>query len=210
MIINSKLVVMKNIIYIVFLLSIVLCPFEGSGMVREKKDTGKNKNSAYQKLFDGKSVKTAKGVMTIHYAGGNVYVEFPLDLLGKDMLFASSIENTSDNGEGVVGQFAGTPQVFVFTKEGDHVQARLRQGAPVGNGSGDANMESALEKSFMPGVYATFKIETYTPDNRAVVLNMTSFFLEHTAFTNPFSVQAANSVWGFVGRNQKYKSFRNI
>lgn len=210
MIINSKLVVMKNIIYIVFLLSIVLCPFEGSGMVREKKDTGKNKNSAYQKLFDGKSVKTAKGVMTIHYAGGNVYVEFPLDLLGKDMLFASSIENTSDNGEGVVGQFAGTPQVFVFTKEGNHVQARLRQGAPVGNGSGDANMESALEKSFMPGVYATFKIETYTPDNRAVVLNMTSFFLEHTAFTNPFSVQAANSVWGFVGRNQKYKANRNL
>ena len=72
MIINSKLVVMKNIIYIVFLLLIVLCPFEGSGMVREKKDTGKNKNSAYQKLFDGKSVKTAKGVMTIHYAGGRI------------------------------------------------------------------------------------------------------------------------------------------
>ena len=158
MIINSKLVVMKSIIYVVFLLSIILCPFVGNGMVQEKKDTGKNKNSAYQKLFNGKNVKTAKGVMTIHYTGGNVYVEFPLDLLGKDMLFASSIENTSDNGEGVVGQFAGTPQVFVFTREGEYVQARLRQGVPIINGSGDENVEGDLEKSFMPVVYYTLKI----------------------------------------------------
>lgn len=201
---------MKSIIYVVFLLSIILCPFVGNGMVQEKKDTGKNKNSAYQKLFNGKNVKTAKGVMTIHYTGGNVYVEFPLDLLGKDMLFASSIENTSDNGEGVVGQFAGTPQVFVFTREGEYVQARLRQGVPIINGSGDENVEGALEKSFMPGVYSTFKIEAYTPDNSAVVLNMTSFFLEHTAFTNPFSVQAVNFVWGFVKRNHKYKANRNL
>lgn len=70
MIINSKLVVMKSIIYVVFLLSIILCPFVGNGMAQEKKDTGKNKNSAYQKLFNGKNVKTAKGVMTIHYTGG--------------------------------------------------------------------------------------------------------------------------------------------
>lgn len=139
-----------------------------------------------------------------------MYVEFPLDLLGKDMLFASSIENTSDNGEGVVGQFAGTPRVFVFTREGDYVQARLRQGVPIANGSGNENVAGALEKSFMPGVYSTFKIEAYTPDNSAVVLNMTSFFLEHTAFTNPFSVQAANSIWGFVNRKHKYKANRNL
>lgn len=62
--------------------------------------------TAYQKLFKGKQVKTARGLMTVHKIGDKVLVEFPIRLLGKDMMLTSSIENISDNGEGVVGQFA--------------------------------------------------------------------------------------------------------
>lgn len=54
--------------------------------------------------------------MTIHKVGDKVLVEYPLNLLGKEMLLVSSIEDISDNGEGVVGQFGGTrfPSVSFF------------------------------------------------------------------------------------------------
>ena len=54
--------------------------------------------TAYQKLFKGKQVKTAHGLMTVHKIRDKVLVEFPIKLLGKDMMLTSSIENISDNG----------------------------------------------------------------------------------------------------------------
>lgn len=52
--------------------------------------------------------------MTVHKIGDKVLVEFPIKLLGKDMMLTSSIENISDNGEGVVGQFAGYGLPFLI------------------------------------------------------------------------------------------------
>lgn len=71
----------------------------------------------YQKLFEGKKVETAKGIMTVHKVDGKVYVEFPLSLQNKDMLLLSSIERTSDHGDGAVGQFGGYQIPFRFVQK---------------------------------------------------------------------------------------------
>ena len=96
---------MRNIIYIICFLSFFLFGWcvQGQAKKKDKKET----LTAYQKLFKDKQVKTAHGLMTIHKIGDKVLVEFPIRLLGKDMMLTSSIEDISDNGEGVVGQFAG-------------------------------------------------------------------------------------------------------
>lgn len=71
-----------------------------SGLLKKKKKEDKKENlTPYQKLFKNKKVQTAHGLMTIHKVEGKVYVEFPVAMLGREMLFASSIENTSDGGE---------------------------------------------------------------------------------------------------------------
>lgn len=79
----------------------------------------------YELLFKGKAVHTQKGLMTIHNVKGQVLVEFPLRLLDKDMLLTSSIENISDNGEGIVGEFGGTSLPVHFIKIDSTLQARL-------------------------------------------------------------------------------------
>ena len=50
----------------------------------------------------------------MHRTKDKVLVEFPVRLLEKEMLLASSIINISDNGEGVVGQFTSPEVMFVL------------------------------------------------------------------------------------------------
>ena len=61
---------------------------------KKKKEDKKENLTPYQKLFKNKKVQTAHGLMTIHKVEGKIYVEFPIDMLGREMLFTSSIENT--------------------------------------------------------------------------------------------------------------------
>ena len=114
---------MRNILYLCFL-AFFLLGISTQAEARKKKKSGKEiakeekkteSLTPYQKLFEGKKVETAKGIMTVHKVDGKVYVEFPLSLQNKDMLLLSSIERTSDHGDGAVGQFGGYQKpLFVY------------------------------------------------------------------------------------------------
>ena len=88
----------KRIIYLFLFLSVFM---GGRNDAWGKEQEG---NTAYQQLFNGKQVVTREGLMTLHRVDEKVLVEFPLKLLGKEMMFSSAIRSISDNGEGVVGQ----------------------------------------------------------------------------------------------------------
>ena len=108
---------MKRIICLVWV-SLFLFGYCDQLMARKKKQEPRKveQQTPYDKLFKGKNMKTARGIMTVHKWKDKVYVEFPVDLLGKDMMLVSSIEDISDNGEGVVGQFAGYSLPLRFTR----------------------------------------------------------------------------------------------
>lgn len=178
---------------------------------RQKKKVEKEakQETSYDKLFKGKKYTTADGLMKIHRMGEKVYVEFPKALLDKDMMLASSIENISDNGEGVVGQFAGAPLRLRFTLLDSMLQARaVIFDSPVNTGK-EVKVEEALASSNLPGIYASFKVEAYTPDSSAIVVDMTNLFLEHSYYTNPFAGYAGNSLFGFVAREHKFQRERS-
>ena len=87
---------MRNILYLCFL-AFFLLGISTQAEARKKKKSGKEiakeekkteSLTPYQKLFEGKKVETAKGIMTVHKVDGKVYVEFPLSLQNKDMLGA--------------------------------------------------------------------------------------------------------------------------
>ena len=159
----------------------------------------------YELLFKGKAVHTQKGLMTIHNVKGQVLVEFPLRLLDKDMLLTSSIENISDNGEGIVGEFGGTSLPVHFIKIDSTLQARLSLiGKPI-TSEHEKNISQALLVSNKGGAFKTFKILAYTPDSSAVVINMSDFFMEHSYYTNPFPNHAANAMYGLVKRDHKFQ-----
>ncbi|WP_302299103.1 zinc-dependent metalloprotease [Butyricimonas virosa] len=194
---------MRNIIYIICFLSFFLFGWcvQGQAKKKDKKET----LTAYQKLFKDKQVKTAHGLMTIHKIGDKVLVEFPIRLLGKDMMLTSSIEDISDNGEGVVGQFAGYGLPFRFTRLDSTLQARIFLIDKPLNNSSEMNWNEAIERSNAGGVYGTFKIEAYTPDSTAVVVDMTSLFMEYSPYTTPFAAMGGNFFFGLISREHEYK-----
>ena len=196
----------KRIIY----LFLFLCVFVGGrNDVWGKEQKG---STAYQQLFNGKRVVTKEGLMTLHQVDGKVLVEFPLNLLNKEMMFTSVIRSISDNGEGVVGQFSGNGTVFTFMRIDSVIQARVKVPSlgSMKNISGERAVDQALEQSNKPGIYKTFRILASTPDEKAVVVDMTSFFLEHTSYTSPFPNYAGNSMFGLVFRNHKIQPDRTI
>ena len=194
---------MRNIIYIICFLSFFLFGWcvQGQAKKKDKKET----LTAYQKLFKDKQVKTAHGLMTIHKIGDKVLVEFPIRLLGKDMMLTSSIEDISDNGEGVVGQFAGYGLPFRFTRLDSTLQARIFLIDKPLNNSSEMNWNEAIERSNAGGVYGTFKIEAYTSDSTAVVVDMTPLFMEYSPYTTPFAAIGGNSFFGLISREHEYK-----
>ena len=144
----------KRIIY----LFLFLCVFVGGrNDVWGKEQKG---STAYQQLFNGKRVVTREGLMTLHQVDGKVLVEFPLNLLNKEMMFTSVIRSISDNGEGVVGQFSGNGTVFTFMRIDSVIQARVKVPSlgSMKNISGERAVDQALEQYNKPGIYKTFRI----------------------------------------------------
>ena len=69
----------------------------------------------YERLFRGKKAESFKGMITIHKIGAKLYFEFPLDLLNRDFLIGTTVCQTSDNGNALVGQKPVDPLHVRFT-----------------------------------------------------------------------------------------------
>lgn len=143
--------------------------------------------------------------MTLHKVGDKVYVEFPVRLLNKEMLFTSSVERISDCGESAVGEFSGPGVPLKFTRMDSVLQARLLLMNPLRNMTDDLGVNEAFNRSAMPGVYGSYKIEAWTPDSSAVVVDMTSLFMSHSIYTTPFTDYAGNSFFGLSVRDHKFQ-----
>lgn len=196
---------------ILCLLLLLACclPQEGNAIwpfKKKKKEDKKEKLTSYQKLFKGKKVQTAHGLMTIHKVEDKVYVEFPVAMLGREMLLASSIENTSDGGEGAPGQLGGNDVRLSFEMIDSTVVARMPLLSKPVNSSGDAYIARALDNSHNPGIFKSFKVLACTPDSSALVINMKDLFFDGSRFTKPFPSNAANGYYGFVSRDHTLKT----
>ena len=116
---------------------------------KKKKEEKKEVLTPYQKLFKNKKVQTAHGLMTIHKVEDKIYVEFPVAMLGRELLFTSSIENTSDGGEGAPGQLGGTDVRLRFEMIDSTVVARMPLLSKPVNTSGDSDIARALNLSLI-------------------------------------------------------------
>lgn len=203
---------MKTMIYALMLgiLFMGISPVGNAAARKKKKGAPEKVETAYEKLFKGKQVRTSKGMMTLHVVEQKVLAEFPFSLLEKDMLLTSSIRQTSDHGEGVVGEFAGKPLHVVFTKADSVLEVRLVLADRLMNQTRELSVDRAIDEANTAGVYKSFKIEAYTPDSSAMVVDMTGLFLEHSYYTTPFPNYAANSFYGLMSREHNYDEERSF
>ena len=201
----------RKIIYF-SLLSLLLFFIVQDVYARKKKEKPvKTEIKGYENHLKDCVASDSTGLMIMHRTKDKVLVEFPVSLLEKEMLLASSIINISDNGEGVVGQFTSPEVMFRFVRNGQKLEARMITNQPLmREETGKEGVESSLLKSASGGVYKSFKIEAFAKDSSSVLVNLAPLFLEHSDYSNPFSSYAPNSMYGMVTRKFRCDNSRSF
>lgn len=161
----------------------------------------------YEKLFKDKH-KTTKGLITLHQIKGDLYFEFPLTLLDKEMLIGSTVSEISNNANAIIGSKPMSPLHVKFTRQGINVQLRKisHQYVTTDENSGLAD---ALKKSTIGAVMMNMKIDAYSPDSSAIVFKMTDFFVGDNKDMSPFDAQSLYNMAGYK-RTESFQSDKSF
>ena len=172
---------------------------------KEEKDTVAAK-SEYDKLFENDH-ESVSGLMTLHKVKDKLYLECPLDLLGRRMLLGSTVSRISDNTNAVVGSKPKDPLSFAFSLAGKKLCMDVPADAYLMK---EGNSVSAVRGKLNP-IYAAFDIKAYSNDSTAVVVDMTDFFLSDDEKFSPFDPHSANVSSGMKRSEsfQRDKSYIN-
>lgn len=196
----------KLILTGILLMSCVCVAFaeeKDSKLAAPNKDTV----SAYKKLF-AKKHETASGMFVLHKINGKVYFEIPLTMMKRDMLIASTVSETSDNANGIVGS-KGDPIHIIFTKSGENVQVR-RVNSDVITDNTDSGIGKAIERSSIGSIMKSMKIEAYTEDSLAVVVDMTNFFVGDNKDLTPFDKYSQYTMIYGLKRNETFQQEKSF
>lgn len=201
----------RKIIYFSLLSLLLLFTVQDACARKKKEKSAKTEIKGYENHLKDCVASDSTGLMIMHRTKDKVLVEFPVWLLEKEMLLASSIINISDNGEGVVGQFTSPEVMFRFVRNGKKLEARMMTNQPLmREETGKEGVASSLLKSASGGVYKSFKIEAFAKDSSSVLVNLAPLFLEHSDYSNPFSSYAPNSMYGMVTRKFRCDTSRSF
>ena len=134
------------------------------------------KKTPYDKLFSGKEKAVSDaGFLTIHLIGDKVYLEVPDSVFGRELLFSSYIDRTSDVETIYPGMSYMTPKRIVMDKTDSLVLFRLPR-FNVYAKDDDPNIGQALAASRVSAITEAFPIKALSNDGTAVVFEATSFF----------------------------------
>ena len=182
---------------------------KGKKAVTELKSDSVQKQSEYEKFFKNKKVKTVKGFITLHNVEGKLYFELPLSLLGKPMLLGSTVSETSDPANGVVGSKPLTDmQMITFSKNLNKIQLRVLNN-DMATDREDSPIAAAIKLNSIGSIVQSAKIETYTPDSTGVVFEMTDFFVSDNKQMSPFDPYSYYTMMRLV-RTEQYQSNKSM
>lgn len=192
------------LIFVVILFStgLVMAGPVKTGVNTPKKDSV----TAYDKLFKEKH-ETAEGMFKLHKMKEKLYFEIPLTMLNRDMLLASAITETSDNGNGIVGG-KNDPIHIIFTKSGETVQLR-RISTDIVSDNPQSGIAKAIERSNIGSIMKNFKIEAYNIDSTAVVIEVTSFFAGENKDLTPFDKYSSYTSFQNLKRTESFQQDRS-
>ena len=130
----------------------------------------------YDKLLNKPGKVTAKSnFITMHKLNGKLYFEIPLKYLGREMLLASTLTETSDAMFGDVGYKQNDPLHVRFVMGDSCIYLKnITTSATID--PGNEALQNAVNRSYADAIVASYKIETYNNDRSAVVVDMTELF----------------------------------
>ncbi len=156
----------------------------------QPKDSVSAKESAYDKLFkEKKSVKTVKGLMTLHQVENKLYLEIPLELTGFDLILSSQLEEVSDISVLHVGQRASGTLFFSIEKQDSTILLLRKNGLTIEPPEESPQVKEAIAKSNMPSVIFKTTVLAFSEDSASVVVDGTPFFLGDNNFITSFTLK---------------------
>lgn len=135
------------------------------------------KVSKYEKTFiKDKTCETAScegGFMTVHKVKGKLYLELPLEYLGREMLIASTVTKSSDSEFASIGYKPSKPLHVRFTKVDSTIFMNEVAVLPDYDEQ-DRNMAKAVELTGMDPILNSWKMTCWNKDSTAVVFDVTT------------------------------------
>ena len=162
------------------LLATAALPAEAGAKSRKNKKKSEapapeKKLSAYEKLFKDKEVKSADGLFKLHIIEGKLYTEIPLDILEREFVISTSIEESSLADYGLAGQQPLPPYHVTFSRRDSLV--RMHEVPQRTLSDGDAGIAKALKINSAMPIVASYPIKAYNADSTAVVIENTALFM---------------------------------
>ena len=164
--------------------------------------------TAYEKLFKKGETKV-EGLITLHRVNNQLYFEFPLQLLNKEMLLGSTVSEISDNGDAIVGQKPKDPLHIQFTKIDSTIQLRQIFNRSITRDK-DVNIAQAIKQANIGAILDVYEIEAYNPDSTAIVFNVTRLFVGDNKALEPIDEYGANTYSGYYTRNSRFQSDKSF
>ena len=148
-------------------------------------------------------------MITLHKVDGKLYFEFPLSLLGRDMLLGSTVSSISDNSNALVGQKNQTPLHVAFTMTDSMVylcEVTNPSRAQIFSQSKDKNIGEAMKKGTRLPIMEGFAVKAYNADSTAVVFETTKFFVSDDSRMDPFDPYGKKVYYGQGTRRKRFQS----
>lgn len=173
-------------------------------------DTLKTKTD-YEKLME-ESPEVRDGFITLLKSKGKVYFQVPMDMMGREMLMASTVSEVSDNGNALVGSKSISGLLHIsFEKIGEKVNMIEITKDFITDSDRQAFID-ALDLNSAGTVIASFKQYAMTPDSSAVIFDATDFFVSDNKRMRPFDEYSLNTYMGrakVIPMYQSQNSFLN-
>ena len=173
---------------------------------KEETPAPRKRVGKYERLFRGKQVETARGMVTLHRIGKKLYMELPLALLDRDFLLATTVSATGDNGDALVGQKALDPLHVRFTMVDSTLYLQeVTNPTRGGMAAEEAGVARAVaERSLLPMI-ESFKVAAYNADTTTVVFEVTSLLLGDEKRLSPFDPSGAATRYGQLTRTATWR-----
>ncbi len=120
-------------------------------------------------------MKADEGFMTLHIVGNKLYFEMPLTEMGKEMLLATTVTETTDNAVAINGYKAKTPLHISFSL-GDSVVYMHRINSRMSYDPDNERMRSVAVRNYGNPIVSSYKLLAYNRDSAAVVFAMRNLF----------------------------------
>ena len=188
---------MKNKFLYLITLILVLCLPAQANDFKKKKDKKKAAATAFSALakkekeedkgYDKvitKEALTKKGLITLHQIKSTLYLEIPLKLMGKPLLFAGRVSEISNNKDVIAGQMPQDPMLVEWSRDKEKVYLHHNVSRAVCDAQ--EPIAIALEKNNLKPVIRAFPIKAFSKDSSAVVIDATKLFCVDEKPVSPF------------------------